>query len=179
MIDAMSRAARKAAAIGIAGALALMPLGIGSANAGASDSATLQLAQAGPGGGRGAPPPQAGGGDVDRQIADLKKQLKITPQQEPQFNAFAEVMRNNARDEEAQMRQAGANQRPNAVDALKQAQQMAEMQSNGLKRLVPAFQALYDSLSDPQKKTADQVLGGGEEAGGPPQGGAPPASKRR
>ena len=76
------------------------------------------------------------------------------------------------------MRQAGANQHPNAVDALKQAQQMAEMQSNGLKRLVPAFQALYDSLSDPQKKTADQVLGGGEEAGGPPQGGAP-AGKRR
>ena len=64
-----------------------------------------------------------------------------------------------------------------AVDGLKQAQQMAEMQSNGLKRLVPAFQALYDSLSDPQKKTADQVLGGGEEAGGP-QGGAP-AGKRR
>jgi protein CpxP len=173
MVDAMSRAVRKAAAIGIAGALALMPLGIGSANAGAM----LQLAQAGPGGGRGAPPPQAGGGDVDRQIADLKKQLKITPQQEPQFNAFTEVMRNNARDEDSQMRQAGANQRPNAVDALKQAQQMAEMQSNGLKRLVPAFQALYDSLSDPQKKTADQVLGGGEEAGGP-QGGAP-AGKRR
>jgi hypothetical protein len=92
MIDAMSRAARKAAAIGIAGALALMPLGVGSANAGASDGAALQLAQAGPGGGRGAPAPQAGGGDVDRQIADLKKQLKITPQQEPQFNAFAEVM---------------------------------------------------------------------------------------
>ena len=177
MVDAMSRAARKAAAIGIAGALALMPLGVGSANAGASDGAALQLAQAGPGG-RGAPPPQAGSGDVDRQIADLKKQLKITPQQEPQFNAFAEVMRNNARDEEAQMRQAGANQHPNAVDGLKQAQQMAEMQSNGLKRLVPAFQALYDSLSDPQKKTADQVLGGGEEAGGPPQG-APAAGKRR
>jgi protein CpxP len=179
MVDAMSRATRKAAAIGIAGALALMPLGVGWANAGASDGATLQLAQAGPGGGKGAPPPQAGGGDVDRQIADLKKQLKITPQQEPQFNAFAEVMRNNARDEDSQMRQAGANQRPNAVDALKQAQQMAEMQSNGLKRLVPAFQALYDSLSDPQKKTADQVLGGGEEAGGPPQGGAPAAGKRR
>ena len=177
MVDAMSRAARKAAAIGIAGALALMPLGVGSANAGASDGAMLQLAQAGPGGGKGAPAPQGGGGDVDRQIADLKKQLKITPQQEPQFNAFAEVMRNNARDEDAQMRQAGANQRPNAVDALKQAQQMAETQSNGLKRLVPAFQALYESLSDPQKKTADQVLGGGEEAGGP-QGGAP-AGKRR
>ena len=175
MVDAMRRAARQAALIGVAGALLTLPLAVVSAQP--SGGAVLQLAQAG-GRGKAAPAaPQAGGSDVDRQIADLKKQLKITPQQEPQFNAFAEVMRNNARDEEAQMRQAGANQRPNAVDALKQAQQMAEMQSNGLKRLVPAFQALYDSLSDPQKKTADQVLGGGEEAGGP-QGGAP-AGKRR
>jgi periplasmic protein CpxP/Spy len=175
MFDAISRAARNAAVIGMVGALAMLPLGVVPAQAGAGDGASLQLAQAGPGRGGAAP---AGGSDVDRQIADLKKQLKITPQQEPQFNAFADVMRNNAQDEDAQMRQAGANQHPNAVDGLKQAQQMAETQSNGLKRLVPAFQALYDSLSDSQKKVADQVLGGGEEPGGPPQGGAP-ASKRR
>jgi hypothetical protein len=176
MFEAMSRAAREAAVIGMVGALAMLSLGVVPVKAGAGDGASLQLAQAGPG--RGAPAAPAGGSDVDRQVADLKKQLKITPQQEPQFNAFAEVMRNNARDEDAQMRQAGPNQHPNAVEGLKQAQQMAETQSNGLKRLVPAFQALYDSLSDPQKKVADQVLGGGEEAGGPPQGGAP-ASKRR
>jgi uncharacterized phage infection (PIP) family protein YhgE len=178
MFDAMSRAARNAAVIGMVGALAMLPLGVVPAKAEAGDGASLQVAQAGPGRGGAAPAAPAGGSDVDRQIADLKKQLKITPQQEPQFNAFADVMRNNARDEDAQMRQAGPNQHPNAVDGLKQAQQMAETQSNGLKRLVPAFQALYDSLSDPQKKVADQVLGGGEEAGGPPQGGAP-ASKRR
>lgn len=176
MVDAMSRTARHAAVIGIAGALALLPVGVVSAQAG--DSAALQLAQAGPGGGRAAPPaPQAGGGDVDRQMADLKKQLKITPQQEPQFNAFAEVMRSNARDADAQMRQAPPAQ--NAVEGLKQAQQMAEAQANALKRLVPALQALYDSLSDPQKKVADQVLGAGEEAGGQPQGGAPPPARRR
>src|SRR5690242_18890087 len=154
-----------------------MSLGVGSANAGASDGAMLQLAQAGPGGSRGAPPPQAGGGDVDRQIADLKKQLKIAAQHEPQFNAFTEVMRHNARDEEAQMRQAGANQHPNVVDGLKHVQQIAEMHSNGLIRLVPALQALYDSLSYPLPKIAYLVLGGGEEAGGP-QGGAPAGTRR-
>jgi len=40
------------------------------------------------------------------------------------------------------------------------------------------LQALYDSLSDPQKKVADRVLGGGEEAGGAP-GGPPPGGRKR
>ena len=44
--------------------------------------------------------------------------------------------------------------------------------------IVPALQALYDSLSDPQKKVADRVLGGGEEAGGAP-GGPPPGGRKR
>ena len=58
MVDAMSRAARRGAAIGIAGALALLPFGVVPTNAGASDGATLQpaqagqLAQAGPGAAR-------------------------------------------------------------------------------------------------------------------------------
>ncbi len=172
MVDAMRRAARHGALIGVAGALAMLPPGVVSAQA--SGGAVLQLAQAGPGS-RGAPAAQSGGSDVDRQVADLKKQLKITPQQEPQFNAFAEVMRKNAQDADALMRQAPQTQ--NAVEGLKQAQQFTETQAEGMKRLVPALQALYDSLSDPQKKVADRVLGGGEEAGGA-QGGAP-ANKRR
>src|SRR5438105_7150614 len=172
MVDAMRWAARHGALIGVAGALLMLPPGVVSAQA--SGGAVLQLAQAGPGA-RGAAAPQAGGSDTDRQVADLKKQLKITPQQEPQFNAFAEVMRKNAQDADALMRQAPQTQ--NAVEGLKQAQQFTETQAEGMKRLVPALQALYDSLSDPQKKVADRVLGGGEEAGGP-QGGAP-AGKRR
>ena len=174
MVDAMRQAARHGALIGVAGALLMLPPGVVSAQA--SGGAVLQLAQAGPGS-RGAPAaPQAGGSDTDRQIADLKKQLKITPQQEPQFNAFAEVMRKNAQDADALMRQAPQTQ--NAVEGLKQAQQFTETQAEGMKRLVPALQALYDSLSDPQKKVADRVLGGGEEAGGAPGGPSPGGRKR-
>ena len=172
MVDAMRRAARHGALIGVAGALAMLPPGVVSAQA--SGGAVLQLPQAGPGS-RGAAA-QSGGSDVDRQVADLKKQLKITPQQEPQFNAFAEVMRKNAQDADALMRQAPQTQ--NAVEGLKQAQQFTETQAEGMKRLVPALQALYDSLSDPQKKVADRVLGGGEEAGGAP-GGPPPGGRKR
>src|SRR4051794_10947773 len=177
MLHAFDRAGRTAAMAGVAAVLMLLPLGAGLANARSDDGAVLQLAQAARQGGAKAPAAApSGGSDVDRQVADLKKQLKITPQQEPQFNAFAEVMRKNAQDADALMRQAPQTQ--NAVEGLKQAQQFTETQAEGMKRLVPALQALYDSLSDPQKKVADRVLGGGEEAGGAPGGPSPGGRKR-
>lgn len=174
MADMIRRAARHAAEIGVAVALIVLPLGTVSAQARVGDGPTLQLAQGGPGRGGAAPGQQPGGGDA---TADLKRQLKITPQQEPQFNAFAEAMRNNDQQIDALMRQQGAGN-PNAVEGLRRAQQLAEAQANGLKQLLPPLQALYDSLSDPQKKIADQVLGGPAETGGQPQGGAP-APRRR
>src|SRR5258708_14797032 len=173
MFHAFDRAGRAAAIAALAAALMMLPLGAGPANARSDDGTVLQLAQATrQGGAKGAAPAPSGGSEVDRDIADLRKQLKITPQQEPQFNAFAEVMRSNAQELDAQMRQGSPNQNPNAVETLKQAQQLTETQAAGLKRLVPAMQALYDSLSDPQKKTADKVIGGGGEPGpGPQRGG--------
>ena len=185
MMKTLDRTARVAAVAGLAAALMLLPLGITPAHA-RSDGTVLQLAQ-GPGGAppaRGAGGPQSPGGakapagnaagnsQIDREIADLKKQLKITPQQEPQFNAFAEIMRSNAQEMDAQMSQGSPNQNPNAVEALKREQQLTETQAAGLKRLVPALQSLYDTLSDPQKKIADKVIGGGGEPGpGPQRGG--------
>jgi|SRR5438270_788680 protein CpxP len=175
MFHVFDRAGRTAAMAGIATALMLLPLGAGPANAGADDGTLLQLAQASrQGGAKTAAPAPSGGSETDRQIADLKKQLKITPQQEPQFNAFAEVMRSNEQDLDKLMQQGSANRQPNAVEELKQAQQLTETQAAGLKRLVPALQALYDTLSDQQKKIADKVIGGGGEQGpspGPQRGG--------
>jgi len=173
MFQAFDRAGRTAVMAGIATALMLLPPAAGPASARSDDGAPLQLAQAARQGGAKAAAPAPAGSEVDRQIADLKKQLKITPQQEPQFNAFAEVMRSNEQDLDKLMQQGGANRPPNAVEDLKQAQQLAETQAAGLKRLVPAFQSLYDSLSDQQKKTADQVMGGGPGGGPGGPGGAP------
>jgi hypothetical protein len=190
MMKTFDRTARVAAVAGLAAALMLLPLGITPAHA-RSDGTVLQLAQGpGPGGAppaRGAGGPQSPGGakapagnaagnsQIDREIADLKKQLKITPQQEPQFNAFAEIMRSNAQEMDAQMSQGSPNQNPNAVEALKREQQLTETQAAGLKRLVPALQSLYDTLSDPQKKIADKVIGGGggEPGPGPRRGRGP------
>jgi hypothetical protein len=172
MYQAFDRASRTAAIAGLAAALMLLPLGAGPANA-RSDGPSLQLAQAArQGGAKAAAPAPSGGSEVDRDIADLRKQLKITPQQEAQFNAFADVMRSNAQELDTQMRQ--GSQSPNAVETLKQAQQLTETQAAGLKRLVPALQSLYDTLSDQQKKVADKVIGGGGEPGpgpGPQRGG--------
>lgn len=160
---------------GVAAALILLASAAAPAHAG-STGAALQLAQArGPAPGN--PPagaPQGASGEIERQITELKKQLKITPQQEPQFNAFAEVLRGNAQEADQVMRQAGP-AKQNAVEALKREQQFTETEANGMKRLVPVLQALYDSLSDQQKKVADQVIGGG--GGGPGgSGGAPGGS---
>src|SRR5207244_11362801 len=109
---AFDRAGHTAAMAGIATVLMLLPLGARPANA-RSDGTLLQSAQAArQGGAKTAAPAPSGGSETDRQIADLKKQLKITPQQEPQSNAFAEVIRSNARELDAQMRQGSPH--PNA-----------------------------------------------------------------
>lgn len=117
-------------------------------------------------------PPGAAGADNDRQIADLRKRLAITPAQQPQFDAFAQAMRQNAQDMNALVQQEQQNPKPNAVEDLRSAAKLAEAEAAGLKRLLPPLQALYDSLSDQQKRTADQVLGNN----GPP---AEPQGKRR
>lgn len=97
--------------------------------------------------------------EVERRIADLHKRLKITQPQEAQFNGFADTMRSNAQAMAMMAQQAQQNQNPNAVDDLRSYEQFTEAQAEGLKRLIPVFQTLYDSLNDQQKKTADALLG--------------------
>ena len=170
MSYAIDRAARTAAALGLAGALIALPFGLAGRGAAAADPGQFQLAQAGapqrtPGKPPGAAPGQSD--QVEHQIADLQKKLHITAAQQPQFDAFAEAMRQNAQAVDALMRQQEQNRSANAVEALRAAAQLAEADAEGLKRLVPALQALYDSLSDQQKRLADAVMGQ------PAQGGEP------
>ena len=106
------------------------------------------LAQAPPG----APQPQ----NVEGNIATLRQRLQITPAQEGQFNAVANVMRENARAE------AGAPQQPpdgaTAVDDLRAYINYSEVELAGLKKMLPALDALYATLSPTQKKTADAIF---------------------
>ena len=94
--------------------------------------------------------------NVEANIASLHQKLQITPAQEAQFLAVANVMRENVRAEASAPRQPPAN--ATAVDDLRAYIQYSEVELGGLKRLLPALEALYSTLSPAQKKTADAVF---------------------
>src|SRR5580700_1314070 len=101
-----------------------------------------------------APQPGSRDQDIQRQIDDLKKQMQITPNQEQQFNAFAEVMRSNAKAMDSTMQQQGQNPPKNAVDGLRAAKRWPEPQRAGLNRLAPASRSLSAPPPTQQKKPA-------------------------
>ena len=64
-----------------------------------------------------------------------------------------------------------------AVEGLRTAASFAQAEADNLKRLVPALEALYASLSEQQKRTADQLFNSGPPSGAPQQG--QPQGRRR
>ncbi len=109
---------------------------------------------------------------VEQHIAELHRRLHITPAEEPQWNAFAQIMRDNAVHMD-QAFQARATQGPNmsAVDDLKSYAAVAQAHAEDMQRLVPAFESLYAALSPQQQKTADEVFRDFEQRRGHPHAG--------
>jgi hypothetical protein len=96
---------------------------------------------------------------VETRIKDLHRKLKITAAQESQWNAFAQVMRENAQEVDAVLKgRAESLHKMNAVEDLRSYEKLADAHADGLKKLVPAFETLYNSMSEDQKKTADVVF---------------------
>jgi ERCC4-related helicase len=96
---------------------------------------------------------------VEARIKSLHDRLKITGAEEPQWNGVAQAMRDNAGQMQQAMQQRQQSRSMSAVDDLKAYQAIAEAHAQGLQKLIPAFQTLYDSLSDAQKKQADALFG--------------------
>jgi len=99
---------------------------------------------------------------VDRTeayIKNLQAQLKITPAQEDLWKKVTEVMRDNAKTMEAlhQTRIEKA-KTMNTVEDLKSYSEITQAHADGLKKFIPAFEALYASMSDEQKKDADTLF---------------------
>jgi hypothetical protein len=96
---------------------------------------------------------------VDTRISGLHTRLQITAAQEDLWQKVAQVMRDNAgtMDSLRQTRASHANSM-SAVDGLKSYGQIADAHADGIKKLTSAFQALYDSMSDVQKKNADLIF---------------------
>ena len=96
---------------------------------------------------------------VERRIKELHGQLQITPAEEPQWNEFAQVMRENARDmDQAFVQRAQQFPTMNAVQNMQSYEQLSEEHAQRVQKLVPAFQKLYDAMPDAQKRVADQVF---------------------
>jgi hypothetical protein len=124
-----------------------------------SSAPVLAQAEAGP---PPAPPAKKGShaDRVEERIQDLHRNLKITAAQETQFRDFAQVMRDNEKTIDAILKERSANiSKMNAVDDLRSYEKLADAHAEGLKKLVPAFEALYNSMSEEQKKNADAVFG--------------------
>jgi hypothetical protein len=190
MFHTIDSAGRIAAAVGLAGALTLLPLAIAGASGPSADAwlqapanATAPIAGQGSGagtqkgstppGGKAKPAPAGPRDEVEQEITELRDRLHITPAQQQQFDVFAEIMRGNARELDELMRQQTQKPNKNAVDDMRFYLQFTEAQAEGLKRLLPVFQALYDSLTDQQKRAADSVMGNAAPPGEPRQGRPP------
>jgi Spy/CpxP family protein refolding chaperone len=105
--------------------------------------------------------------NVEDRIAYLHSQLKITSAQEPQWNAFADMMRSNGETMGQLFQQRRAATNVSALDDMKQYATIAQAHADGMKKLVDAFEPLYNSLSPEQKKLADVTFHqpGGVEGG--------------
>lgn len=96
---------------------------------------------------------------VDKRITDLHRQLHITAAQSSQWDQFAQVMRDNAKEiDQAYKDRADRLDTMSAVDNMQSFEQIEQLRAQQMQKLVPAFQTLYASLSDEQKQDADALF---------------------
>jgi len=93
---------------------------------------------------------------VESRIKQLHRSLHITAAQETLWASVAQAMRDNAQAMEALAKERYENAaKMTAVDDLRSYSALADAHADGLKKFIPVFQQLYDSMSDAQKKRAD------------------------
>jgi protein CpxP len=104
---------------------------------------------------------------VEARLAYMKTALQITPAQSTQWNAFADVVRKQAkaRDEKITEMRAKWEQhkdgdaKPDLMTMMEHRQQMLTTASANMGEYIAALKPLYASLSDSQKEIAPEVLG--------------------
>jgi len=96
---------------------------------------------------------------IDQRIRALQSQLGVTEAQMPLWSAFAQAMRDNAASTDALFaRRAGAVAEMSAVDNMHSYALIARTYADNTERLATAFDSLYASLSDVQKRAADTLF---------------------
>ncbi len=95
---------------------------------------------------------------VEQHIVELRRSLRITPAEQPQWDAFAQIMRDNAVHMEKLFSGRAEGDGMNAVEDLKSYADIAEAHAQDMRRLVPAFAALYAAMPPEQQKLADTAF---------------------
>lgn len=96
---------------------------------------------------------------VDGRIAFLKTELKITPEQETQWQPVAAAMRQNANALDQVI--SSARQQRGTMDAVQRLtvrEQFDKVRTENDERLLSAFKPLYAGLSSEQQQIANQLL---------------------
>jgi hypothetical protein len=116
------------------------------------------------------------GDRVEARLAYVRTALKITPAQQPQFDAYAAVLRKNAASMEQRMQErratmdktSGERVRPNLIERHERQRTRMTMMQQHLDELLAVEKPLYAALSPEQQRVADEVLaprGRGEHGG--------------
>ena len=113
-----------------------------------------------------APPPAPmnpvhGNASIETRIKELHTRLHITDAQKTQWDNLAQVMRDNAQAMTDLQKQRAADAKSmTAVDVVKSYSEVIQAHEDGMKKFIPAFEDLYNSMSDQQKKIADSMFRG-------------------
>lgn len=96
---------------------------------------------------------------VEARIRDMYATLHITRAQEPQWDAFAQVMLDNAQAMEMAVKQYGTDRATlNAAQILDNYAAISDQHARNVERLSAAMEVLYASLSPQQKQMADAMF---------------------
>jgi len=96
---------------------------------------------------------------TEAQIKQLQGALNITEAQKELWNNLTAVMRENAKDMDALSKERAENTNTmNSVERMKLHSQITETHLDQLEKLIPPFEAFYDSMSDQQKNITDIIF---------------------
>jgi hypothetical protein len=106
-----------------------------------------------------APAPDKRQAQVESRIRDMYATLHITQAQDAEWNAFAQVMLDNAQAMDAAVKQNGGDRNKlSAPEILDNYAAIAERHAENVARLSAALQMLYADLSPQQKQVADEMF---------------------
>jgi protein CpxP len=112
-----------------------------------------------PGGPMADPNSKAAMARVEQHIAQMHDRLAITPAQQPQWDAFAAVMRDNAqRMGRSYADRASRVSTQTALDDMKNYAAISHEHADNVDRLLKPFEALYASMSPEQRVAADKTF---------------------